>query len=110
MPRDVERIKRLQQAMKEGGLDALVCSLPENVLLLTGYFPIVGTSIAIATRDCEVILFAPRDEMDVAEDCNAHEIVPFEPGSLQTITDAVQALRKPVADTLRKKKLSGAIV
>lgn len=109
MPRDVERLERLQQAMKEAGLDAIVCSLPENVLLLTGYFPVVGTSIAITTRECETILFAPKDELDVAEDCGANEIIPFEPGSLNEITDAVKALRQPVRHTLEKKRLGASI-
>ena len=50
MPRDPERLDRLQTAMEEAGLDAIVCSLPQNVLLLTGYFPVVGTSLAFMTQ------------------------------------------------------------
>ncbi len=74
MARDVERIERLQAGMKETGLDALVCTLPADVLLLTGYFPVVGTSVALATRDCEVLLLVPEDEQDLAECCADHMV------------------------------------
>ena len=60
--------------MKETGLDALVCTLPADVLLLTGYFPVVGTSVALATRDCEVLLLVPEDEQDLAECCADHMV------------------------------------
>jgi Xaa-Pro dipeptidase len=110
MPHDAERLERLDEALKNAGLDALVCSLPEDVLLLTGYFPVVGTSIAVFCRGCEVTLFAPRDEMDLAEDCYAHEIIPFEPGSLDKITNAVEAVREPVKLAIAKRRLSGAVV
>ncbi len=66
MARDAERIDRLQVGMKEAGLDALVCTLPADVLLLTGYFPVVGTSVAVVTRDCEVLLLVPEDEQELA--------------------------------------------
>jgi len=46
---DRERIDRVRQALQHGGLDAVVCALPKNVLLLSGYWPAVGTSVAIAT-------------------------------------------------------------
>ncbi|MBZ5586027.1 MAG: aminopeptidase P family N-terminal domain-containing protein [Acidobacteriia bacterium] len=108
MPRDVERIERLQAAMKEAGLDALACTLPENVLLLTGYFPVVGTSVAIATREGEILLFAPEDEMDLA-DCDCTEnLVSFRPGSLDALTNAEQAIREPLRGKLRGKGLDHA--
>jgi len=85
MPHDPERIERLQDAMKEAGLDAIACGLPSNVLLLTGYFPVVGRSFAIATREGEVVLFAPRDEADLSEDTNAARTVLYDtrPGELR---------------------------
>lgn len=110
MPRDPERLDRLQAAMEEAGLDAIACSLPENVLLLTGYFPVVGTSLAFVTKDCQVTLFAPEDEMDLADRDGADEVVAFEPGSLTELTSAVEAVRGPVSRALRQQKLTGARV
>jgi hypothetical protein len=47
MRRDDERVSRIMEELKEQGLEAVVCSLPSNVLLLTGYWPVVGTAIAV---------------------------------------------------------------
>ncbi len=76
MPRDAERIERLMEAMKQTGLDALAVGLPSNVLLLTGYFPVVGKSIAVVTREGELTLFAPEDERDLA-DCRCGDRIVY---------------------------------
>lgn len=89
MPRDPERIERLQAAMKEDGLDALACGLPANVLLLTGYFPVVGNSFAVVTREGEVFLYAPEDEKDLAECRCGDHIHYYKP-------DGVQSLRRQI--------------
>jgi hypothetical protein len=48
---DAERREWLSAELRGAGLDALVATLPANVLLLTGYYPVVGTSLAIATSE-----------------------------------------------------------
>src|SRR5438477_342865 len=63
--RDAERLERIQLALREARLDALVCALPSNVLLVSGYWPVVGTSVAVATRDGAVGLAVPDDEDDL---------------------------------------------
>jgi Xaa-Pro aminopeptidase len=63
--RDRDRIDRIRGALREAGLDALICALPSNVLLLSGYWPVVGTSVAIATRDGAVGLILPKDEAEL---------------------------------------------
>ncbi len=52
--RDEERGRRIRDALEGLGLEAVVCSLPENVLLLSGYWPVVGDAIAVATREGQV--------------------------------------------------------
>ena len=66
MQRDRERIALVRQALIDAGLDALVCSLPSDVLLLSGYWPVVGTAIVIVTRDAGVAVVAPADEEELA--------------------------------------------
>lgn len=101
MPRDAERIERLQEAMKEAGLDALAVGLPVNVLLLTGYFPVVGQSFAVVTREGELTLYAPEDERDLADcRCDDHHIVFYRP-------DGLQALRREICGA---SKLDGKVV
>src|SRR3954471_16432124 len=63
--RDAERIERNMRALRDADLDAVLCALPSNVLLLSGYWPVVGTSIAVATRDGARSV-TPADEADLA--------------------------------------------
>jgi Xaa-Pro aminopeptidase len=66
MPRDTERLDCIASALQDASLHALVCTLPENVLLLTGYWPVVGTAVAVATTDGHHTILAPEDESDLA--------------------------------------------
>lgn len=107
MFRDEQRLDRLKEALGEACLDALVCARPSNVLLLSGYWPVVGTSIAIATASGEVAVIAPRDEMELAE--RGHGAVyPFSPGSLEDITCARQAVRAPLFRVIQSLGLERA--
>src|SRR6185312_988444 len=83
--RDEERVTRIQDALKGARLDAVVCALPENVLLLSGYWPVVGNALAIATREGRVAVIAPEDERDLAEAGWADDIRTFQPAPLDAI-------------------------
>jgi Xaa-Pro aminopeptidase len=48
--------------MAEGGLDALVCRLPENVVYLTDYWPHHGFSVAVLPCEGKPLLFVPEVE------------------------------------------------
>lgn len=98
MNRDDERIERIRQSLTENNLDAVICALPANVLLLTGYYPVIGTALAIAGKDGEISLIAPKDEKDLAQDGWADEIFTFEFGSLQKI----ESIGDAVFDSLKK--------
>ena len=81
--RDHERIGRIQRALREAGLDALVCALPSNVLLLSDYWPVVGTSVAVVTREGAVGVALPEDEQELAAGGWADVQEAFAPSSLQ---------------------------
>ena len=46
MEPDRQRIDRVCQQMRSSGLDAFLCRLPHNVLMLSGYAPVLGNSFA----------------------------------------------------------------
>src|SRR5262249_23211370 len=98
MQRDEERIARVGQALKDEKLDAVVCALPENVLMLTGYWPVVGTSIALATRDGEVELLVPEDEYELASYGYADRITTFAPSSLEDMSSPAEAATEPLSE------------
>ena len=59
---DRERLDRVQKLLASEGLDAIICVLPENVLALSGYWPMNGTCAAVVARGHEPELIVPRGE------------------------------------------------
>lgn len=68
---DAERHGRVRAAMADAGLDALVCRLPENVLFLTGYWPLTGISWVLFPRDGAPSCIVPDCEEAEARDAMA---------------------------------------
>jgi Xaa-Pro aminopeptidase len=108
--RNQERIQRIQHALRAENHQALVCALPSNVLMLTGYYPVIGTSVSVATADGAVGLLVPEDEMDLAQHGWADELHSFRPGSLQQLTTASEQLGAPLRELLTKLGLTATAV
>ena len=64
---DTERWSRVRQALAGANLDALVCRLAENVVLLSGYYPNTGASIVLFPREGEPVVIAPRFEQELLD-------------------------------------------
>ncbi len=62
MPVDAERKKRIRDAMTEYHWDGLVCRLPENVLFLSGWWPLSGTTWMVVSREGQSCLIIPACE------------------------------------------------
>src|SRR5581483_2997397 len=103
MVRDEDRIGRIQRVLSESDWDGLVCTLPSNVLLLSGYWPVIGSAVAICTREGATIVLAPQDERELAQQSWADEVRTFEGGSLKdlkTISENVGHALREVKDRL----------
>jgi Xaa-Pro dipeptidase len=100
--RDLERMERITRALGEATLDALVCVLPSNVMLLSGYWPVVGTSVAVVSRDGSVGLVLPEDELDLASSSWADPREPFTPGSLEALPSLLEMLQNPFSRLLHR--------
>ncbi len=59
-----ERIARVQEALAAEGLSALVCRLPEHVVMLSGYWPVIGRSAVIVPAEGKPVLIAPEMERE----------------------------------------------
>jgi len=94
--RDFERRERVTRDLNQSGLAALVCALPHNVLMLTGYWPVVGTSLAVATRNGSFQILAPDDEAEIANGGLADRVKTFSVGSLNEVVSAAVAAREPL--------------
>ena len=91
-----ERVDRIRIALRNNQLDLVICALPKNVLLLSGYWPVVGTGVALVTSDGKVALLVPEDEDDLAKDGWADEVRTFKPGSLDQLITTAHAVRTPL--------------
>ena len=98
---DQERQALIHQALTAGGLDAFVCATPTNVLMLTGYWPVIGKSVAIATADGNVEVIIPEDEAELADGCRA-QISTYAPARLERPISLAEALSKPLKAALSK--------
>lgn len=105
-PKDDQRISLLQSALREHNLDALVVSLPSHVLLLTGYYPVVGISIAICTRDGEIAVVAPEDEKQFAEQGWPAHVECFQPVTLDEIPPLQQSVIAPLKRAAEEMQLA----
>ena len=99
--KDEIRIAAIRSVLHEHSCDALVCSLPMNVLMLSGYWPVVGTSLAIARADGTIYLIVPKDEEGLARKGWADEIKTFQPSSLDSLTTATESIVRPLQDVAR---------
>jgi len=69
-----------------------------NVLLLSGYWPVVGTGVGVASSDGRISLLVPEDEEDLAKRGWADEIRTFKPGSLEELKTTAEAIRHPLQE------------
>ena len=63
----VQKYNRLDGFLSQAGIDALVCMLPENVVYLTGTYPVHGVSVAVYLPGGTVELLQPECEQQWVE-------------------------------------------
>lgn len=93
-----ERAEQIQTALGEHRIDVLVCALPANVLMISGYWPVVGTGVALAFAEGPIRLLIPEDEAELAASGWADEVHTFQPGSLKNMQTAAEAIERPLAE------------
>src|SRR5437764_6695442 len=92
----------IRRALDQTNWDLLACSMPSNVLLLSGYWPAAGYSLALATRDGLIALIVPEDEDEVAERSWADEVATYCPAPLDRVMTAEEPVFELFAELKRK--------
>src|SRR5262249_49192089 len=98
MTRDDIRVESIRRALDEAGLDALICALPHNVLLLSGYCPLAGAALTVATREGRTALIAPSDEMEIAERALSDEVRKYQVPTLDRVGQTPDPLWLPLRE------------
>lgn len=78
--------------MTQAGVEVLICRFPENVLYLTGFWPITGRSAVLFPVEGEATLFVPQDEAVFADSAWTGNVVPFPATDLHSLTSVGQRL------------------
>ncbi len=98
---DERRIAWVQAALKAAKLDAVVCALPVHVLLLTGYWPVLGTSLAVATADGGLGLIVPEDELELTGNGRFDHLLTFPTGLPDRIAPVSELVCPPLKQMLQ---------
>lgn len=107
---DEERKSWIQQALAEAKFDAVICALPSDVLLLTGYWPVTGASVAICFRQGPTVLLVPDDEKEIAENGFADSIATFTADTLEEMQSITHAVKPLLTGVLRRRHPSPGVI
>ncbi len=97
MDEDLLRTQRNRQEISSAGLDAVLCQLTPNVVMLTGYAPVVGHSFALVPAQGEATLIVPEGEEPLARSGWCTDVRTYSNGLL----DPESHLRDHVGPTLK---------
>ncbi len=107
---DAERKNRVMEVLAESHLDAIACASPSAVLLLTGYWPVMGASVVVFTKEGEVHVVLPEDEVELAERTSRASLIPYRPSSLASLTFPIEALGNPLGLLMMTLRLCKAAI
>ncbi len=90
---DEERLQRAREGLKRAGLSGIICRLPENVLLLSGYWPMNGLALLVFPLEGEPVLLAPEAEAYLAAESWVSDVRTF-PWGLVDSGDPLEAMSR----------------
>jgi Xaa-Pro aminopeptidase len=104
---DPERRAAIVEALQATPLQAVASVSPQVVLLLTGYWPVIGSSLALVTRDGDFCVLVPEDELDLALATSNADVATYQPHSLDSLMECTEALIEPLKRLAAPLHLSG---
>lgn len=103
MVQDGHRRDALLAALQEENLAALVCFAPEDVLLVSGYWPVMASSLAVLTQQAALHIILPEDELELAKASAEADFIPYQLGTLERMPGSVAAtLQDPLRRLLER--------
>ncbi len=106
--RNPERIERIRDALRHEDLDGVVATAAVHVLMISGYWPVIGVSFAVVAREGTVAVLVPEDEAHLVAHGWADLVHTFRPGDLSVLRTPIDAAVVPLGRLLRDLGLSRA--
>ncbi|MGE5619784.1 MAG: M24 family metallopeptidase [Sphingomonadaceae bacterium] len=110
MEADEQRLEWIRRRMRTAGLDALLCRLPHNVLMLTGYAPVMGNSFALFPLDGAPALVVPESEEDLARLGWVSDVLVYTSSTLLRLGKVDEAVEPLLAQLVRDRGLLGRVI
>jgi Xaa-Pro aminopeptidase len=110
MEADRQRVDRILRRMRASGLDALLCRLPHNVLMLAGYAPVTGDSFALFPLEGEPALVVPESEQEMARRGWVNDVRTFATDTLRRMSTVEEMVEPILAQLARERDLLGRMV
>jgi Xaa-Pro aminopeptidase len=88
----------------------LLCRLPENVLYLTGYWPVIGASLVAFPIDGEPVVILPYSELDYAADGWVKDQRTYSFGSMQSTISPTAETANLLKEWWKEKGYNKAVV
>ncbi len=107
---DAERRHALVSQLEESDMAALICAGSEDVLLLTGYWPVMNQSMAILTREGELHVILPEDELELAQATADADFISYRPETLDRISTGTEPIKEPLRSLAAKVPLGSVSV
>ena len=107
---DPERHARTTSDLLASPHDALLCSSATEVLLISGYWPVLSASVALITSDGDLKVILREDEAELAEHTSAAELIPYQPAGLHSLESPVERLRDPLNTAMSSMGLKHAAI
>lgn len=107
---DGERKKRLVEGMKQLHLDAFISGSASEILLMTGYWPVLGPGVGIITAEGDIHLVLPEDEVELAQASSEASLTPYKPAELVRIIRPIEALSNSLCRATAGLRLSKASI
>ncbi|HEX4424271.1 MAG TPA: Xaa-Pro peptidase family protein [Terriglobales bacterium] len=96
--------------MRQLHFDAFICGSASDILLLTGYWPVMGTSVAVFTMDGDVHVVIPEDEVELAGKSSEASLTPYKPAELPRLIKPIDALSDPLRLLTSRLRLCKATI
>ncbi|HLJ82027.1 MAG TPA: Xaa-Pro peptidase family protein [Ktedonobacterales bacterium] len=110
---DSQRAAWVAERMRQRGYTALICRLPEHVVMLTGFQPILGNTFVILSLtdsgalECRVAL--PKAEEDRFPRDGVAEVQTYEEETMRRISTTLPSVRQPLAELLAAAGLASSL-
>jgi Xaa-Pro dipeptidase len=101
--RDEARIQRMKDQMRAEGLDYLIVRIAENVLYTTGYWPVLGASMAVVPLDGEPTILYVEGEQEFVTDGWVQDARAYKLGDLEHLADPARDVARMLKDLWKEK-------